>query len=302
MREHNEFCAEIERRKNELIYKKKRRQKLLYGSIPAVLCLMVLAVAPWSLLKESLFGDVMVDPPTHDTSGIMGGTDTSGNNGDQNDNTVPGDALTEAEGDRTEQIPPGQDIWETGAMPETAYYVVTILTPQNKEMIFFSDVYALFEMLGQTDGVVLTMGKPPAYPVGTGATGGESPVTGETEKVGAATEELSPTVTEGCQTESELVETELPEWEPPETDAVETEANLTLSPFPETEITENTFGAVGELIGTGAGDEGENVEGIEYVIVIQTSSGELWKYSFSPELYEMLYEKISAMSYDGTFN
>ena len=57
MREHNEFCDEIKRRKENLIQKKKQKKRIITTCISMVVCLSVVAAVPWDLLASPKIGD-----------------------------------------------------------------------------------------------------------------------------------------------------------------------------------------------------------------------------------------------------
>lgn len=73
MRDHNEFCAEIKRRKEIIKEKKRQRKKALFTLVPMTMCLAVLATFPWKLLSPPEIGNGGRNPEGQtysDTSGI----------------------------------------------------------------------------------------------------------------------------------------------------------------------------------------------------------------------------------------
>lgn len=56
MRDHNEFCAEIQRRKIKLKEKKKQRERLLTCGAGALICIAVVATSPWKYITQPEIG------------------------------------------------------------------------------------------------------------------------------------------------------------------------------------------------------------------------------------------------------
>lgn len=56
MRDHNEFCAEINRRKNVLKEKKKQHKRLIVSGIGAMMCVAIVAIAPWQHITPPEIG------------------------------------------------------------------------------------------------------------------------------------------------------------------------------------------------------------------------------------------------------
>lgn len=57
MRDYNEFCDEIKRRKEKLIQKKKQKKRIITTCISMAVCLSVVATFPWDIFAPPRIGD-----------------------------------------------------------------------------------------------------------------------------------------------------------------------------------------------------------------------------------------------------
>lgn len=217
MRDHNEFCAEINRRKSILKEKKKQRERLLTCGAGALVCIAVVAISPWKYITNPEIVGLPGEGSLPHVSDVEENKKDDELTAEEVSIACPDNELN-AEGD--EDIAPEETYMEASTEKDNMESImpqnVTISGYMGNEEYFAPSAAQVIEMLLSHEGVTLVSGDDTLPDGGmaspeTDAPSPDMPEANEPEM----DEDIDPKpdTTEATEISSEEVKEDLPQFE-----------------------------------------------------------------------------------------
>ena len=279
MRDHNEFCAEISRRKKKIIERKKQRKKALFTFVPMAMCLAVIATFPWKLLTPPEIGEDELSSEKYGyDSGDGENITVSGKpeadsewqsviEDDKFEETLDYDNMPEAAETEEAGIADGM---ESDAEESSKYSLIYIESNRGIKKYSVTSVKAFVDLLYCAEGVNMISGTYPETDLDDGTYA-------EEDANGCLTESISPSAPDATEN--------IASTEAVETEALDTEAAEPVVPETEVDI-EGDFTAPEDLPSGGVSTN---------TINIYRADGEEWVFTVDDDNFEKIIERLDAL-------